>query len=274
MSIFSNISFGQYVPVNSFIHRLDPRGKIIALFLLMVGVFLTVRLDFFISWGILLLTLILLSKLSVRFVWKGLKPVIFLVVFAFVLNLFLTPGKVIWQWRFLKVTEEGLSMGTLITLRIFFLVAFASLLTLTTSPTELTSGIEYLLSLVPYVRRNAQDIAMMMSIAIRFIPTLAQETDKIIKAQMARGMNFESGNVVRRMKNYIPVLVPLFVGAFRRADELAIAMESRCYGSASKRSKLNELRFGFKDVMFVVSITTYTASVIVLSRFLSIGFLN
>ncbi len=266
MSIFSNISFGQYVPTNSFVHRLDPRGKIFALFLLMVGVFLTMRIEFFILWGGLLVALIVLSKLSVKFVWRGLKPVVFLVVFAFVLNIFLTPGRVLWQWHFLKITEEGLNMGTVITLRIFFLVAFASLLTLTTSPTELTSGIEYLLSFVPYVRSSAQDIAMMMSIAIRFIPTLAQETDKIIKAQMARGVDFESGNIVRRMRNYIPVLVPLFVGAFRRADELAIAMESRCYGSTSRRSKMNELRFCFADFVFTVCIALYTIGVIVLSR--------
>ncbi len=242
------ITIGQYIPGNSVVHRLDPRTKIILTICYMVLLFL---LNNF--WGYVfpvgfILMATVLSNVPIRYILKGLKPLLFIITLTFVLNSFMIKGRVIYEIGPLDITYEGLSQGAFMAIRLILLIVGTSLLTLTTSPIALTDGIERLLSPFKRIGVPAHELAMMMTIALRFIPTLLEETDKIMKAQMARGADFESGNLIKRAKNMVPLLVPLFISAFRRADDLAMAMEARCYRGGENRTRMKELYMTGLDI--------------------------
>lgn len=246
--MLSDITLGQFFPGNSFIHRLDPRSKILMVIAYIAGIFLVDTLWGYIILGAFLIICVLNSKVPAKFMLRGLKPIMFFIVLTGLFNLFLTnSGRIVWQWSFLKITDIGLKNAVFMVLRLFFLIMGTSLLTFTTSPIMLTDGIERLLSPFGKIGFPYHEIAMMMSIALRFIPTLVEETDKIIKAQSARGADFESGNIIRRVKAMVPILIPLFISAFRRADELATAMECRCYRGGKNRTRLKILKMGKID---------------------------
>jgi energy-coupling factor transport system permease protein len=266
--MLSDITLGQYFPGKSFIHRLDPRSKILMIVAYIVSIFLIDNFTGYLILGVFLISCIVNTKIPVKFMIKGLKPVAFFIILTGFFNLFLTTtGKVYWEWSFLTVTDEGVRNALFMILRLFFLIMGTSLLTLTTSPIMLTDGIERLLSPFGKIGLPHHEIAMMMSIALRFIPTLIEETDKIIKAQTARGADFESGNLIRRIKAMIPILIPLFVGAFRRADELATAMECRCYKGGKGRTRLNVLKMGFVDLVGWMVVSALIAGIILSNLF-------
>ena len=243
-----DITLGQYFPGNSLVHRLDPRTKILAVVLYIVALFLA---DWFVTYAIMFVLLALSVKIStvpVKSLVRGMKPVVFILIFTAVLNLFYTPGEhVLFQVWIFTVTLEGVQSAFLMVIRILMLIAGTFLLTYTTSPILLTDGLENLLGPLKKIKVPVHELAMMMSIALRFIPTLIEETDKIMSAQRARGADFESGNLIQRAKALIPLLVPLFISAFRRADELAIAMECRCYHGGEGRTRLRQLKYEGRD---------------------------
>ena len=252
--MLNNITLGQYFPGNSFVHKLDPRTKLLATLLFIVAIFFA---NSPISYGILCaftLFVILMSKLPFGMVLKSVKPIWIILVLTLCIHAFTTPGDtILYRYSFITVTQEGLTMGIKMCLRLVLLLLFSSILTLTTSPIVLTDGIECLLRPFKCIGVPAHELAMMMTIALRFIPTLLEETDRIMKAQTARGADFESGNLLERMKNMLPLLVPLFISAFRRADELAIAMEARCYRGGEGRTRMHELVYTGKDFMAYVA---------------------
>lgn len=238
--MLKDITIGQYYPVNSVIHKLDARVKLIATFVFMISLFI---INKFWPYAIVLLALAAIiksSKLPGKYILKGLKPLKWIIIFTFVINVFFLPGDVIWSFGFLRITSQGLEQAIFMAIRLIFLVVGTSLLTLTTTPMDLTDGIERLLNPLNKVGFPVHELAMMMTIALRFIPTLLDETDKIMKAQMSRGADFESKNLINRAKNLVPLLVPLFVSAFRRAEELAAAMEARCYRGGYNRTKMKQ----------------------------------
>ncbi len=258
-----DITIGQHYPTESIIHKLDPRTKLIGSLFMIIALFLITPL-----WGYLvafsfLICVIVLSKVPIKFILKGLKPIMFFIIIAVSINIFLTPGELVFPEFFLKITYEGLDRAIMTFFRFTFLIITSSMVTLTTSPMALTDGIERLLEPLKKIKFPAHELAMMMTIALRFIPTLIEEADKIMKAQMARGADFESGNIFIRAKNMIPLLVPLFISAFRRADELAMAMEARCYRGGEGRTRLNVLKYGTNDVVAMLVSGLYFASVIV-----------
>ena len=257
------ITIGQYYEADSILHRLDPRVKIIGTLIYIVSLFVVH------SWGYLiglaaLIALILMSKVPFRFMVKGLRPILMILIFTMVLNVLLTPGEVLWQFHFLHVTRQGLVLAGKMAVRLVFLVLGASLMTLTTTPNKLTDALERLLGPLKVFRVPVHEIAMMMSIAMRFIPILLEETDRIMKAQMARGADFESGGLIQKVKSMVPLLVPLFVSAFRRANDLALAMEARCYHGGEGRTQMNPLRYQTRDYIAYVLIAVYLAAAIVL----------
>lgn len=263
----ANITLGQFLPGDSPIHRLDPRTKLLAMILYIVIVFVVRSMPLFLLPALLLLIMFLLARVPASYFFSALKPMRLLLVFMFILNLFFTPGEtVLWQWRFIRVTEEALRQSVYITLRLVLLVAGTSMLTLTTSPISLTDGLERLLTPLKVFRFPAHELAMMMTIALRFIPTLMEETERIRKAQMARGADFESGNLFARAKSMIPILVPLFISAFRRADELAMAMESRCYHGDEGRTHMRELHFAARDGIAAVVMLLTLGAIILLQQ--------
>lgn len=248
--MLKNITLGQYYPGNSVIHRLDPRMKILLALALIVIVFLIDSLWGFAALAVFLGVVIALAQVGAGSVIRSIKPLLFIIVFTFVLNLFFYSeprSTVLVQWGQVKITEEGIFKAILIVLRLAFLIFSTSLLTLTTSPMQLTDGMESLMKPLTKIHFPVHEMAMMMSIALRFIPTLAEETDRIMKAQTARGAEFDTGNVLKRARNMIPLLVPLFISAFKRADELALAMESRCYHGGEGRTKMKVLRLAGFD---------------------------
>ena len=240
--MLKDITLGQYFPGNSLLHRLDPRMKLTLTMLFIVLVFLPQN---WYALGLVLLFLgvvVALSRLPVNLLWRSMKPVLFIVAFTAVLNvLYVTDGTTLVQWRFIHVTTGGLENAAFIAVRIFSLIIGSSLLTYTTTPTALTDGIERLLSPLKVVRINPHELAMMMTIALRFIPTLMEETDKIMAAQKARGADMESGGLLSRVKALVPILIPLFVSSFRRAYDLAMAMECRCYQGGEGRTRMKQL---------------------------------
>lgn len=243
-----DITLGQYYPVDSPVHRLDPRAKIILTFLYIVAVFLVRDLYFYLAILAYLALAIYLSKLPFGLLAKSLRPMRILLVFTFILNIFFGTGtKELLRLGPIVVWEEGLLNAVHFTLRLIFLVMGSSVLTLTTSPVTLTDGLERLASPLKVIRFPAHEMAMMMTIALRFIPTLIEEADKIMKAQTARGADFESGNLLKRARAMIPLLVPLFISAFRRAGDLAMAMEARCYHGGEGRTRLRVLKFRGAD---------------------------
>ncbi|WP_373471691.1 energy-coupling factor transporter transmembrane component T family protein [Carnobacterium alterfunditum] len=261
-----DITIGQYYSVSSLIHRMDPRFKIIASMLYLVSLFLINQMIAYVVVIAFIGIVVKLSKVPVNFIMKGLKPVLMLIIFAFLINVFLTTGtgEPLVKFGFLKIYSEGLERAFFMAIRLVLLIIGTSILTLTTSPIELTDGIEYLLSPFKKIGLPAHELAMMMTIALRFIPTLLEETDKIMKAQMARGADFESGNIMNRAKALIPLLVPLFISAFRRADELAMAMEARCYRGGEGRTRLKVLKYSRLDLYGGFVMVIYIASCIAL----------
>ncbi|MCL2838443.1 MAG: energy-coupling factor transporter transmembrane protein EcfT [Oscillospiraceae bacterium] len=250
-----DITLGQYFPAESVIHRLDPRVKIMLTLAYIVVIFLIRN---FVGYGVLFVAtafIVWLSKVPPKFMLKGLRPLLFFILLTAILNLFMTDGHEIFRLGFIRITYEGIIGAAFMVLRITFLIVASSLLTLTTTPIRLTDGLERLLNPFKKIGLPAHELAMMMTIALRFIPTLLEETDKIMKAQSARGSDFESRNVLRRAKAMIPILVPLFISAFRRADELATAMECRCYRGGEGRTRLNALKMTELDmhaIMFMI----------------------
>ncbi len=245
--MLKDITIGQYFPGKSIVHKLDSRFKIIIMGIFILSLFFIDRFLFYIPVVIYLELVIRVSGLSYKMVLKGLKPLKWILLITFFVNLFFTGGEEIFSIWKLHITREGFYQAVFMAIRLCLLVVGTSLLTLTTSPIELTDGMEKLLSPFSKIGLPAHELAMMMTIALRFIPTLIEETDKITKAQMARGADFESGNVINRAKNLVPLLVPLFINSFRRADELATAMEARCYRGGEGRTKLNPLTFSSRD---------------------------
>ena len=247
MRMFRSITIGQYLPGDSLIHRLDPRSKILSTTLLIVLLFLV---NGFVGYALVALAIALVvraAQIPVKYVLRGLRPLLVILVLTIGLHLFMTEGRVIFQIWFLKVTWEGLFRGLMMGTRLILLIIGTSILTLTTSPIQLTDGIESLLKPGKKMGIPAHELAMMMTIALRFIPTLLEETEKIMKAQMARGADFQSGGIMHRAKSLVPLLVPLFVNAFRRADDLAIAMEARGYRGGEGRTKFRKLKFQTVD---------------------------
>ena len=238
--MLKDITIGQYYPTNSIIHKLDARVKLIATFIFMVSLFIINKFWPYLIVVGSLMAVVAMSKIPSKYIIKGLKPLRWIIVFTFVINIFFLPGDPIWSFGFIKITSQGLSQAVFMALRLIFLVIGTSLLTLTTSPIELTDGIEKLLNPLRKIGFPVHELAMMMTIALRFIPTLLDETDKIMKAQMSRGADFESKNIINRAKNLVPLLIPLFISAFRRADELAMAMEARCYRGGYNRTKMKQ----------------------------------
>lgn len=263
-----DITLGQYFPGDSWVHRLDPRIKIIATLLFIVELFIV---DNFIGFGIAAIALgavILVSKVPASYILRGLKPIMIILIFTFALNIFMVDGRILWQWKFLKITAEGLELAVFMAVRLVLLLMGSSMLTLCTRPLALTDGIERLLSPFKKIGLPAHDIAMMMTIALRFIPTLLEEADKIMKAQQARGADFESGNIMKRAKSLIPILVPLFVSAFRIAQDLAMAMEARCYRGGENRTRMNGMKFAKRDYLAALLMVVFGAVIIIEARIL------
>ncbi|MCD5413719.1 MAG: energy-coupling factor transporter transmembrane protein EcfT [Clostridiales bacterium] len=250
--MLKDITIGQHYPTSSVIHKLDPRTKIIAVFVFILTLFLV---EDFIAYGfiaVFVLCCILISKIPIKYILKGLKPLTFIILFTLVINSFMIAGRIIITLGPLTLTQEGLYQGTFMAVRLIMLVIGTSLLTLTTSPITLTDGIESLLNPLKKIGVPAHELAMMMTIALRFIPTLLEETDKIMKAQMARGADFESGSLIKRAKSLVPLLVPLFISAFRRADDLAMAMEARCYRGGEGRTRMKQLKYFKRDFIAIL----------------------
>lgn len=260
--MFKNLTIGQHYPVDSPVHELDPRVKIIITFIFIISLFIIKNFLTYIFVIIFLGIAIKKSKVPIKFVLKGLKPILIIIVITFFINLLMTPGEVIYQIGPLDITKEGLRQAGFMGLRLILLIMGTSLLTLTTSPILLTDGIESLLNPFKKIGLPAHELAMMMTIALRFIPTLMEETEKIMKAQKARGADFESGNLINRAKSLVPLLVPLFISAFRRADDLAMAMEARCYRGGEHRTRMRQLTITRGDYIAVLFFILYSIAII------------
>lgn len=253
MKFLNHLTLGQYVPADSPVHRLDPRCKILSVVILLSGIFLMKHPVPFVAWGLFLLVLSRFSRIPFMVVMRGARPVVILVLFTAAIHLFLTKGTIIWEWGWFSITEEGVVMALRMGSRLFFLVLYAGFLTLTTSPMELSDGLERLFKPLQRIGFPAHEMAMMMTIALRFIPTLFDETDRILRAQLARGADLDQGGLFRRMKAFIPVLVPLFVIVFQRAEDLALAMEARCYRGGVGRSRMNPLEWKISDTLAIAA---------------------
>ena len=264
-----DITIGQYYPAESRIHRLDPRVKIVCTLLFLVSLFIQNSLPGYVIATIYLGCVIRLSKVPLKYILKGLKPVVILLLFTVVMNLFLTDGgETLVQFGIFTITENGLRTSVFMAVRLMYLVAGSSIMTFTTSPNGLTDGMEKLLHPLNRFNVPVHEVAMMMSIALRFIPILLEETDKIMKAQQARGADFESGNIIQRAKAMVPILVPLFVSAFRRANDLAMAMEARCYHGGDGRTKMKPLHYHGRDRAAYFITLIYLIIMFVVGRFL------
>ena len=266
--MLKDITLGQYFPGNSPVHRLDPRTKLLILIVYIVALFMA---GDWISYGLVfffLATVIAISRIPLKSLVRGMKPLVIILLFTAVLNLFFTDGKqVLAEFWGLKITMEGVMRAIFMVLRILMLISGTFLLTYTTSPIALTDGLESLLGPLKKIKVPVHELAMMMCIALRFVPTLIEETDKIMNAQKARGADFENGNLIRRVKALVPVLVPLFISSFRRADELATAMECRCYHGGEGRTKMKLLRYKRRDFLAFLVAAVLLTGVIVLVQF-------
>ena len=248
-----DITIGQFYPGKSIIHRLDPRTKIICTLIFISAVFLAKTYLAYAIIAAFVAFVLAVARLPLKLVYKSIKPLWIIILLTMLVHFFTGKGEVIWSWWLLSVTQEGLDMGIMMSLRLVFLILFSSMLTFTTSPIVLTDGIENLLRPFKRIGVPAHELAMMMTIALRFIPTLLEETDKIMKAQTSRGADFASGNLVKKAKNLVPLLVPLFISAFRRADDLATAMEARCYRGGEGRTRMHVLQLAIRDkVAFLI----------------------
>ncbi|MDL2300632.1 energy-coupling factor transporter transmembrane protein EcfT [Clostridiaceae bacterium OttesenSCG-928-D20] len=264
--MLKDITLGQYFPGDTIVHRLDPRTKLILVIVYIAALFFA---KYYLSYGIMLLVLITcvtISKIRPKTLLRGLKPLLFIIIFTAVINIFYTEGRVIFQLWIFKITIEGIERALFMVARIMMLITGTFLLTYTTSPIALTDGMESLLSPLKKIKAPVHEFSMMMSIALRFIPTLIEETDKIMSAQKARGADFETGKLTDRARALLPLLVPLFISAFRRADELGTAMESRCYTGGEGRTKMKVLRFKAADYIALFLGAVVLAGVIIISR--------
>ena len=263
-----DITLGQYYPVDSLIHRLDPRTKLFGTMVFILSLFVANNIWGYLLGTIALAAVIVLTKVPVRFILKGLKAIVILLLISVSFNLFLTPGRELVRFWIFKITWEGIRLAGFMAVRLIYLVVGSSLMTLTTTPNQLTDGLEKALMPLSKIGVPVHAIAMMMSIALRFIPILIEETDKIMKAQMARGADFESGNLIQKAKSMVPLLVPLFVSAFRRADDLAMAMEARCYNGGEGRTKMKPLKYMARDHKAYAIIFAYFIVILLCRTFL------
>ncbi|MED3727381.1 energy-coupling factor transporter transmembrane protein EcfT [Priestia filamentosa] len=262
--MMNNMIIGQYVPGDSFIHRMDPRAKLIIVFFYVAVIFLANNIVSYSIIGLFAILAVLVSRVPIYFIIKGLKPILFIIIFTFLLHIFMTrEGEVIADIGFLKIYEGGVIQGIYISLRFLFLILLTTLLTLTTTPIEVTDGMETLLHPLKKVRFPVHELALMMSISLRFIPTLMDETDKILKAQTARGVDFSSGPLKDRLKAVVPLLIPLFISAFKRAEELATAMEARGYQGGEGRTKYRQLSWGAIDTMALIIFVIVAAALFI-----------
>jgi len=252
-----DITLGQYYQTESVIHRLDPRVKIAATLFFIISLFVFEHPIGYAVAALFLAVSIKLSKVPFKFMVKGMKAIMFILLFTVIFNLFLTPGEPLFTVWKITVTKEGLKVAVLMAVRIVFLIIGSSVMTLTTTPNNLTDGMEKMLRPLKVIKVPVHEISMMMSIALRFIPILMEETDKIMKAQIARGADFESGNIIKKAKSLIPLLVPLFISAFRRANDLAMAMEARCYRGGDNRTKMKPLKYKKRDFIAYLVVLAY-----------------
>lgn len=265
--MLKDITLGQYFPGNTFVHRLDQRTKLILTIVYIVALFCA---ESFFSYGVVLaylLCVIFVSKIKLRVLFKSVRPLLLIIVLTGLLNIFYSSGTVLVKFWIFTITKEGILRAVFMILRIVMLVMGTFLLTYTTSPIALTDGLESLLSPLKHIKVPVHELAMMMCIALRFIPLLMEETDKITSAQKARGADFESGNLIQRAKALIPVLVPLFISAFRRADDLAVSMECRCYQGGKGRTRMKQLRYHARDAVAFLIGAALLAGVLVLAHF-------
>ncbi len=260
-----DVAFGQYYPSSSFVHKCDPRTKILFLIVYIVAIFLAKNFYALAACAAAFLLIAAVSGVPFGSLLKSVKAILFLLLFMTVLNLFFYKGeRVLWQWKFITVTEEALINTAFLVVRLFLLVLGSSLLTLTTTPVSLADGIESLLSPLKLIRFPVHELALIMSIALRFIPILTDETGRIMNAQKARGADFESGGLIKRIKAILPVLIPLLISAFRRADELGDAMDARCYSGSKVRTKYKKLRFTWRDLLALLMGATLLTGIILL----------
>lgn len=250
-----NLSIGQYFPSDSFVHKLDARFKLMATVLLIIVIFFIKTWLGYLSLAVFIAATVVFSKTSVMLVLKNIKAMWVVLIFAFVLNVFFTAGEeLLLQWQFITIYKEGVLKALELAVRLVFLVVLSSILTYTTSAKEITDAIESLFKPLKVIKFPVHEMALMMSIALRFIPTLMEETDRITKAQMARGATFDSGNLISRIKDMLPILIPLFISAFKRAEDLALAMEARCYHGGDDRTKLKQLKYTWRDLVGTVAV--------------------
>lgn len=260
-----DITIGQYYQCDSVLHRLDPRVKLIGVLVYITTLFVFKNIAAFGVISLFLGLMIVLSKVPVSYMLRGMKSIALLIAFSVFFNMILTPGEVLYTVGPVSVTKQGIKTAIYMTVRLVYLIAGSSLMTLTTTPNQLTDGMERLLSPLRIFKLPIHEISMMMSIALRFIPILMEETDKIMKAQMARGADFETGNMIQRAKNMVPLLVPLFISAFKRANDLAMAMEARCYRGGEGRTKMKPLKYNRNDFGAFILLTVYFILIIILS---------
>lgn len=263
--MIKDITIGQYFPGDTPIHKIDPRVKILLTFAYIITLFVANNLFCFILVGALLLSIILISKLSFKIILKGLKPIVVLVAFTSIINIFFTTGDPLFKgldWGVFTPTKQGLYNAIFVVIRVVFLIIGTSILTYTTSPILLTDGLESLMKPLKYIKVPVHDISMMMTIALRFVPTLIDETDKIMSAQKSRGADFETGGLIKRAKALIPILIPLFVSAFRRAEDLAIAMECRCYNGGKGRTRLKKYELRLLDYICIGVMIVFFAAIV------------
>lgn len=265
-----DITLGQYYQTDSVIHRLDPRVKLMATIGFIIALFIVNNLLGYLIAAAFLICMIKLSKVPFRFMIKGMKSIVFLLIIAVGFNLFLTPGETVFSVWKLTITKEGIRLAGMMAVRLVFLIIGSSLMTLTTTPNNLTDGMEKLMSPFKIFHVPVHEVAMMMSIALRFIPILLEETDKIMKAQIARGADFESGNLIKKAKSLVPLLVPLFISAFRRANDLAMAMEARCYRGGENRTKMKPLIYHKRDRLAYAAVCCFMAACIYFGRIVKI----
>lgn len=266
--MLNDVTFGQYYPTKSFVHKSDPRIKLLALIAYIVALFLAKNFYALAACFIVLVLAVIFSRVPLGSVLRSIKAIIVLLIFTAVLNLFFHGGQhLLVHWGIIKIYRESIIFTIFFVLRLFFLVMGSALLTLTTTPVELTDGIESLLTPLKWIRFPVHELALIMSIALRFIPTLIDETNRIISAQKARGADFESGNIFKRIKAIVPILIPLLISAFRRAEELGDAMDARCYSGSKNRTKYKKLKFGWRDLIITLLFAGLVTGVVFLNMY-------
>lgn len=260
-----DITIGQYYKTNSKLHILDPRTKLIGTFVFIVSLFFDKNIFVYLVAFMFLATVIKISKVPLKFIVRGLKPLLFIILFSIVVNMFFSTGHVIWSWWIFNLTREGIITALYTVIRLIMLIIGSSLMTFTTTPNQLTDGLERLFNKLNKIGVPVHEIALMMSIALRFIPILTEELDKIMKAQMARGADFESGNLIKKVKSLVPVIIPLFISAIRRANDLAMAMDARCYNGGEGRTKMKPLKYYKIDYIGLGIVMVYFVAMIILA---------